>query len=66
MHWGDQGQQVQTEQLRSGKAIPASACLEPRPVLIQVVVRDEGRQQFQEILCAGLRQLRLHRVRRLP
>jgi len=42
MNRGDQSQEVQAEELGGAEVIPASARPEPRPVLIQVVVRDEG------------------------
>lgn len=60
MNRSDQGQQVQTPQLGGAKAIASSARLESWPTLIQVVVRDERRQQFQEIRRASRRQLRFH------
>jgi hypothetical protein len=66
MNRSDQGQQVQTPQLGGAKAIASSARLESWPTLIQVVVRDERRQQFQEIRRASRRQLRFHMAWRLP
>ncbi len=66
MNRSDQHQQVQTPQLGGAKAIASSACLEVWPTLIQVVVRDEGRQHIQKILRASRRQLRFHTAQRLP